>query len=216
MRVLTIIGLVIALVAFATVANGQMTRVFWGSGGGDFSVSPAVFSGSIDGGDIAAGDWTVTVPDAGWPTDPVAREAYVWTTFYADNYDGTANPPVWIGYFDTDHGLPEMNGLFIDDYGNGTMTGVCTIEIQVQDTNSNGVLDADEGTNGSLSGAIIIIRDGTGIYDGQCGYGYYFGSYFSSAFWAPQTWNWGMDITLEDCSTPVDNMSWGSIKALYQ
>lgn len=216
MRVLTVIGLVIAVIALATVAQGQMSRVFWGGGGGDFSVSPVVFSGSITGGDIAAGSWTVTVPDDAWPTDPVAREAYVWDTFFADNYDDTSNPPVWIGYFDEAHGLPDMNALFIDDYGNGTMTGVCTIEIQVQDTNINGVLDADEGTNGSLSGAIIIIRDGTGIYDGLCGYGYYFGSYFKDVFWGPETWNWGMDIALEDCSTPVQDKSWGSIKALYQ
>jgi len=97
MRALTI-ALAVALVAFASMASAFTS--FNGVGTGDFMDSPPTFIGNMEApGDILDGSWTITVPDDGWPTDPVAREAYIWTTFYAGNYE-PGTPGFWKGYFD--------------------------------------------------------------------------------------------------------------------
>jgi hypothetical protein len=214
MRALLIVFVVAAL---ATVASGETFVWFYGVGTGDFMDSPPVFQGAMDpGGDIDTGSWTITVPDAGWPTEPVARAAYVWNTFYAPNYT-PGNPSFWEGYFDIDHGASDMNSLaIVDDTNGGTMTGICSIQIQVQDINNNAVLDEGEFCSGSLSGLVIIIRNGTGVYDGMCGTGNYFGSYAKDCPNTTEAWNYGMYLWLEDCTTPVEDATWSSIKALYQ
>jgi len=215
MRTLVI---VLAVLAMASIACAQDTFVwFYGVGSGDFMDSPPTFVGNMDvGGDITAGSWTITIPDAGWPTDPVLRAQYIWDNFYAANYTA-GTPGYWKGYFDTNHGLPEMNALaIVDDTNGGTMTGVCTIEIQVDDANNDGVLDVDEFCNGSMTGLVIIIRNGEGVYDGMCGTGNFFGTYAKDCPNTIETWNYGMYLYLDDCSTPVESTTWGVIKSLYQ
>jgi len=211
--------IVFAVAALATVAYGQDETFvfFYGAGTGDFMDSPVVFGGDMDpGGDISDGSWAITIPDAGWPTDPVDRSTYIWNTFYAPNYTA-GNPSFWTGYFDTEHGATDMNDLsIIDDTNVGTMVGICSVQIQVQDTDNDGVLDEGEFCSGSLSGLVIIIRNGTGVYDGMCGTGNYFGSYMKDCPATTETWNFGMYLWLEDCTTPVQDATWGSIKALYQ
>jgi hypothetical protein len=211
--------IVFAVAALATVAYGQDETFVWfyGVGTGDFMDSPPTFVGSMDeGGDIEAGSWTITVPDDGWPTDPVERSAYIWNTFYAPNY-AAGNPSFWTGYFDDDHGLDDLNALsIVDDTNGGSMTGICSVQIQVQDLNNNTVLDEGEFCSGSLSGLVIIIRNGTGVYDGMCGTGNYFGSYEKDCPGTTETWNYGMYLWLEDCTTPVEDATWSAIKALYQ
>ena len=202
MRCLTTLVAITALLALPTCAGAQETFVwFYGAGTGDFMNSPVVFGGTMDpGGDIVAGSWTITVPDADWPTEPVARAAHIWDTYYSGNYT-PGNPSVWTGYFDVAHGGSALNDLYIiDDTNGGTMIGVCSIEIQVVDMNNNGVLDGDEFCNGSLSGLIVIIRDGgTGVYDGLCGTGNYFGTYSKVCPATTETWNYGMYLWLEGC-----------------
>jgi hypothetical protein len=211
--------IVFAVAALATAAYGQETFVwFYGVGTGDFMDSPPVFEGPMDpGGDIVDGWWSITIPDEGWPLDPVARSAHIWNTYYAPNY-APGNPSFWTGYFDTDHGAIAMNDLAIqDDTNGGSMTGICSVQIQVQDTNNNAVLDEGEFCSGSLSGLVIIIRNGTGVYDGMCGTGNYFGSYMKDCpNTTNETWNYGMYLWLEDCTTPVEDATWGAIKAMYQ
>ena len=210
--------IIIAVAVLATAAYGQETFFwFYGAGTGDFMDSPPVFGGAVDpGGDITVGSWSITVPDDGWPTDPVDRTTYIWNTFYAPNYE-VGNPGFWKGYFDIDHGLTAMNDLeIVDDTNVGTMTGICSVEIQVQDINNNGVLDEGEFCNGSLSGIVIIIREGTGVYDGMCGTGNYFGTYIKDCPATTETWNFGMYLYIQDCTSPVEDTTWGAIKALYQ
>ena len=210
--------IIIAVAVLATAAYGQETFFwFYGAGTGDFMDSPPVFGGAVDpGGDITVGSWSITVPDDGWPTDQVDRTTYIWNTFYAPNYE-VGNPGFWKGYFDIDHGLTAMNDLeIVDDTNVGTMTGICSVEIQVQDINNNGVLDEGEFCNGSLSGIVIIIREGTGVYDGMCGTGNYFGTYIKDCPATTETWNFGMYLYIQDCTSPVEDTTWGAIKALYQ
>ncbi|MCK4916446.1 MAG: hypothetical protein KAS89_09745, partial [Candidatus Eisenbacteria sp.] len=70
--------------------------------------------------------------------------------------------------------------------------------------------------SGSLDGLVIIIRDGTGVYDGMCGTGNYFGTYVKACPGTMEEWHYGMYLWLEDCTTPVEDATWGAIKALYQ
>jgi len=218
MRALTI-AVTVALFAFASVASGY--TLYYGSGNGDFMDTPPVFTGGMDpGGDITAGTWTITITDDGWPTDPVVRAQYIWDNFYAPNYT-PGTPGFWKGYFDTDHGLTAMNQLeIVDETGGGgvigTMGGVCSVEIQVEDTDSDGILDEGEFCEGSLTGLVIIIRDGSGIYDGLCGTGNYFGSYVKDCPGTYETWNFGMYLFLSDCTSNTEPDTWGGIKALYQ
>jgi hypothetical protein len=217
MRALAIV-VGIAVVALTSAASAETFVWFFGIGNGDFMDSPPVLAGGMDaGGDIDDGYWSITVHDDGWPVGPPeTRYAHVWNTFFAPHYT-PGTPGFWKGYFDTEHGLAAMNDLYIvDDTGGGTMVGYCTIEIQVQDLNSNGQLDAGEFCNGSLTGLIIIIREGTGIYDGLCGTGNYFGSYTKACPDTYETWNFGMYLWLNPCSSPVQETTWGAIKALYQ
>ena len=50
----------------------------------------------------------------------------------------------------------------------------------------------------------------------MCGTGNYFGSYVKDCPATTETWNYGMYLWLEDCTTPVENATWDAIKALYQ
>lgn len=216
MRALAIV-VAIAVVTLASAASAETFVWFFGVGNGDFMDSPPMFAGGMDpGGDILDGSWSITVHDDGWPADPAARYAHIWNEFFAPNYT-PGTPGFWKGYFDTEHGLSQMNDLYIvDDTNGGTMVGICTIEIQVQDLNMNGELDEGEFCEGSLTGLVIIIREGTGVYDGMCGSGNYFGSYVKDCPDTYESWNFGMYLWLEMCQSPVENMTWGAIKALYQ
>lgn len=212
MRVRLVIAL--AIVALAAPAFGEMNLDFFGNLDGDFIMSPVLFDGPITGGDLAPGFWSISVPDGAWPTNPLERGNFIWNNFYAPNYDPTI--PGWVGYFDVAHGLPEMSTLFLDHTDVGTMRGVCSIEITVVDDNANGILDPDEGCAGSLSGLVIIIRAGTGLYDGMCGDGYYFGTYEKECPDSLEHWFLMMHVDIEDCSTPVEDSTWGTIKSLYR
>lgn len=211
MRVLAIVA--VAAVVMASPAFGWVS--FNGVGTGDFMASPIIFEGPMEPpGDIETGLWRITIPDVGWPTDPVARDAYIWTTYYADNYKA-GTPGYWTGTFDA-----PLNPLYIQDDApapdGGTMSGACEVVITFSDDNNDGELNGDEGCSGSLSGLVIIINDGTGAYDGLCGDGNYFGSFSKECPGTLEHWNFGMYLWLDDCSTPVESMTWGAVKALYQ
>jgi len=211
MRVLAIVA--VAAVVLTSPAFGFIS--YNGVGTGDFLASPIVFEGNMaPPGDIETGLWRITIPDVGWPTEPVAREQYIWNTYYAGNYT-PGTPGYWTGRFDV-----PLNPLYIQDDApapdGGTMSGVCELEITFSDNGEVGVLDGDDGCSGSLSGLVIIINDGTGAYDGLCGDGNYFGSFAKDCPNSSETWNFGMYLWLYDCSTPVESTTWGAVKALYQ
>ena len=217
MRMLLVLALV-ALLAAAAPAS-EIFVWFYGTGIGDFiSDSPPIFTGVMSsGGDITEGSWSIAVPDASWPDTsvPAVRTQYFWDTFFAGNYT-PGTPGYWIGYIDVNHGLPTQPVLdIVDDTFGGTMTGVCTIQMLVTDDDNDGVLDDDEFCQGSFSGCIVIIREGTGIYDGYAGTGSYNGSFAVDCPGSMHTWNFGMYVWIDNAA-PVESMTWSSIKALYQ
>lgn len=213
-----IVLVVAVVIALSAPAYGQDIFVWVNSldpSGGDFMDSPPVLSGAALIDYVDVGSWSITMTDTGWPTDPVEREQYIWNTFYAPYY--IATPPArWIGHFDAST-QAALNGYFVDHTGVGTMVGVCSVMIQVDDLDGDGVLDEEEWCQpSSLSGAVILIREGTGRYDGYCGEGYYFGTRDIQCPDTYESFSYGVDIWLEPCPSAVENESWGAIKALYQ
>ena len=191
---------VLAFLTLAACAEAQELFIwFYGSGGGDFMDSPPTFTGGMDvGGDITAGSWTVSVRDDGWPTDPSARQAYIWQTFFADNYT-LGEQPYWTGYFDLDHGLMELNRIvIIDETNGGTLSGLCTFEYQVEDTNGNGELDEGEFCEGALASFAVLLRpwEGEGHWEYWGGTGNYFGTYNRDCPETHDTWWFGMYLWL--------------------
>lgn len=212
-----VVAAALLFVAQAAVADETFVW-YYGVGAGDFMDNPPVFTGAMDaGGDIVDGSWTITINDVGWPVaPPETRYQYIWNTFFAPNYvPGT--PSVWTGYFDTAHGLSALNTIaIVDNTNGGTMSGVCSVQIEVQDLDNDMVLDEGEFCTGSLAGIVVIIRDGEGCYDGMCGTGNYYGTYEKNCPGTLESWNFGMYLWLDDCSTPVETTSWGMIKAMFQ
>jgi hypothetical protein len=175
--------------------------------------SPVVYSGNIYNGDLNPGTWDITVPDAGWPGtgDPGARWLHIWTTYYV--YDPGAY--VWTGTF-------EECDIQLFHTGVGSMRGICDMTFQVQDWNENGILDYDECMDG-LSGAVIIIHEGTGAYAELCGQGTYSGYYLRSCD-LPESdpdymgdfVDFRMALWLDECGMSTDQTTWGAVKALFR
>jgi hypothetical protein len=210
-RCLVVVAAVVA-VFVAGVVLGQVHLEFECSGVGNMAaVSPVVYSGSIDSGDLAPGYWQVTIDDTGWPsiTDPEARWAYLLANYYT--FDGM----VWTGYFESNH-------LYLEKYDpdGGSMQGTCDMTFQIIDYNFNGEIDPDECMDG-LSGAVIIIEDGTGVYALLCGDGTYSGSYDRDCVVGSPTYmqddvQFGMQLDLEECGMDTETSTWSSVKSLFR
>jgi hypothetical protein len=191
-------ALVLAAAALfiAGVAYGQVHYEFHCTGSGNMvkTGNPVSYSGQIDGGDLAPGVWTIDVPDGMWPAvgDDAVRWEYIWTTYYV--YD--PSPQIWTGTFDD-------NDLYLEKTGTGSMQGTCDLTFQIIDMNGDGIVDPSECMDG-LSGAVIIIRDGTGAYAQLCGQGTYQGFYFRDCVISNPTYmldnvDFNMQLDLEDC-----------------
>jgi hypothetical protein len=173
--------------------------------------SPVIYSGAIDGGDLAPGTWLMDVDDTGWPptSTPGPRWDYLWTTYYI--YD--PGPMIWTGTFDN-------NYLFLEKTGTGTMQGTCDLTFQIIDMDGDGVLDPGECMDG-LSGAVIIIQDGTGAYAQLCGQGTYEGFYFRDCDEGSPTYmldnvDFNMQLDLEDCGMATGPSTWSAVKSLFE
>lgn len=197
---------------FASVAYSQVHFEFHCTGSGNMvKDSPVIYAGAIDGGDLAPGTWTITVDDLGW--DPVGNDAlrwdYIWVNYYV--YDPGAF--IWTGTFDNNH-------LFLEKTGIGSMQGVCDLTFQLIDMNGNAILDPEECMDG-LSGAVIIIQDGTGSYAELCGEGTYEGFYFRDCVVASPTYmldnvDFNMQLDLEDCAMATGASTWSAVKSLFE
>jgi len=201
-----------AVLLLAGVASAQVTYSFYCVGTGNMvKDSPVVYSGNINTGDLAPGIWTITIDDAGWPAvgDDATRWAYIYTNYYV--YDPVAF--VWDGFF-------QQNLLYLEKTAIGTMNGDCDMSIQIVDFNMNGIIDGNECFDG-LSGAVIIIEDGTGAYAQLCGNGTYNGSYFRdcdelSATYMLDNVDFNMQLDLVDCGMSAEASTWSAVKSLFR
>jgi hypothetical protein len=197
------------------VAGAYTEYEFTCLGHGKMAVeSPVVYHGTITVGGLAPGTWAISVPDAGWPSigDPAARWAYIWNTYYAPNYN--VQDMVWTATF-------QDCSFDLVHTGAGTLRGVGDITFQILD-DGNQIVDPWECSDG-VSGAIIIIHEGTGQYAELCGNGSYSGFYSRSCELVPgqpdymyDDVNFIMTLWLEECGMATDASTWGAVKALFR
>jgi len=196
----------------ASVAYSQVHFEFHCTGSGNMvKDSPAVYAGAIDGGDLAIGTWAITVDDLAWPAagNDAVRWDHIWVSYYI--YDPGAQ--IWTGTFDN-------NDLYLEKTGVGSMQGTCDLTFQIIDMNGNGTVEPEECMDG-LSGAVIIIQDGTGPYAELCGQGTYEGFYFRDCDTGSPTYmldnvDFNMQLDLEDCAMATGASTWSAVKSLFE
>lgn len=167
------------------------------------------------------GTWTVEIDDSLWPepgdTDPTRFE-YIWTNFFADQYDATPLAEAWYGTFDglTLPATPRFE--FNTTSPGGLLVGDITFRIMVRDGNGDGVLgDAEKYSNHNLTATVSVNPDfGTGYFMITCGQGSIASGNFN--FVDPP----GVDVLqitgqlqTYPCPSPTEETSWGTIKAMY-
>ncbi len=189
------------------------------NGSGSLMKNGATYTGIFMYG--MSGTWTIDLDDSLWPdeSDSTARFDYIWDEFFADNYDDTPGAKAWYGYFDglTLPTTPQF--LFVTTSPGGTVGGDITLVIMIRDWDSNGILSQSEKhRNSQLTSTTLINPDlGTDTFVGICGYGALSSGNFK--FVNPPADNYIQLVgylDTEPCPNPVEDSSWGTIKALYQ
>lgn len=206
------IFMAVMMVAAVAVAYDQYNLHCDGDGN-MVKASPPVYTGPIaSGSDFYPGTWTMVVDDTGWPgiADPAARWAYIWTNYY--EYDDFGY--IWTGTFNCDLSL-------VHD-GVGSLIGVNDLTFQLLDGDFDGILDPEECMDG-MSGAVIIINEGSGAYATLCGNGSYSGYYFRTCDVGPgdpsymyDDVHFDMELWLDECGMGTDETTWGAVKALFR
>jgi hypothetical protein len=187
------------------------------SGLTNFLVSPVIFNGSIDAGEplLVGGFWTLQIDDTGWPadTDKAARRSYIEATYFIPNYDFG----FWTATFDenTTNSAPFWSA---GKAGVGSMTGTATTQITIEDLNFNGVIDPDERAFSIFSGTLIVVKNGDGLFAGFCGIGSYSGALVNPdpANYADEIYSGSTILDVEECSVPVEEVTWGQVKSMYR
>lgn len=200
-----------AALLVAGTASAYQTYTFHCDGFGNMvAQQPPVYTGGITGPDLSPGDWTMTLMTSGWPGigDPAARWAYIWSNYYALTYDDFFC--IWTGTFDCELDLVHT--------GVGTMNGICDLTFQILDGDCDQILDPEECSDG-LSGAVIIIHEGTGAYAELCGNGSYSGNYYRNCTepdYMLDEVHFDMELLLDECGMGTDLSTWGAVKALFR
>jgi hypothetical protein len=208
------------LFATASITNAQVpTHIEYGfSGYGNFMVSPVHYTGSINSGEplLVGGTWNMWVDDTGWPpdTDPLVRWNYIDATYFTPNYDPILG--TWTGTFDENS--TSSSPTWDAGHTLGTLAGTATLQITISDFDFDGVIDPDERSFSIFSGTLIVVKNGTGIWAGYCGLGSFSGTSMNN-----DPWNFADDyvegytiLDIEDCGVPVEEITWGHVKSIYQ
>jgi hypothetical protein len=209
------VATVAASLLLVGIAGAQVHYEFHCTGTGNMVLdSPPVYGGNIDGGDLAPGTWSITIEDDGWPapggpTDPNGR----WDYLFLNHYVWDPGAHTWTATFSD-------GPLYLEKTGQGSMSGVADLTVQIIDVNPNGVIDPFECLDG-LHGAVIIIQDGTGIYVHLCGDGTYEGSYYRDCTVGSGTYmldnvEFDMYLDLEDCAMGTQASTWSCVKSLFK
>ena len=219
MKVLVLIVACAVVSVFAPVAAqvpGHIEYDF--SGTGNLMVSPVAYGGPIDTGEplLVGGTWAISIDDAGWPgdTDKLARWNYIALTYFAPNYNSTVGS--WTGVFNaaTTASAPQWRAGRPDV---GDLLGTTEVQFTIQDFDFDALIDPDERMFMVVSGTIIVVKNGTGMWAGYCGLG-------SLSGWTENMdpWNWADDniqggtaLDIEDCSVPTQDVTWGHVKSAY-
>jgi hypothetical protein len=214
MNRLTLAAALLALLVFVALPAHADDSWFVGlNGSGSLLASGADYSGTFMFGMM--GTWEIDVDDSLWPPPGPARFDYIWTTFFADNYDGTHQAEAWYGTFDG-LTLPTTPRFEFDTTSpGGLLIGDITLRVMVRDWNGNGVLDeAEKNSNLNLNATLSVNPDfGTGYFLITCGHGSIASGNFN--FSDPDPLQITGQLQTYPCPSPTEETSWGTIKALY-
>ena len=212
-----------ALLAFALLvvqpAAADTTYSLGMNGLGSLMKSPVVYSGTFLYGFAPTDTWEITVDDSTWPdpADSTARFNYIWDNFFADNYQDITGGENWKGYFNSST-LPSTP-QFEFNTASGVIAGDITFTILIRDWYADGILSQDEKHDSSNLSATLNINPGlgTGSFVNVCGHGSVSTGAFN--FVNPPTDDsvqiFGQ-LQTYTCPSPVEDISWGAIKALYE
>ena len=215
---ITFLSVLVLLCAAQAHADSYMIQL---TGSGGLMLNGADYSGTIDAG--MAGTWTLELDDSLWPddSDSTARFDYIWSTFFADNYNGTTGGEHWMGYF-TAETLPSSPLLTLDTSVPGGVLGMNTsFTVQVRDYYADGVLSQYEKHHSCQMAFTYSVETplGTGAFTDYCGEGS--GSNGSFNFVNPPAadqleFPFFSQLNLWFCGAPVEDSTWGAIKALFR
>ncbi len=188
-------------------------------GVGSLMMSPVVYSGNFMWG--LGGTWEITLDDSLWPadTDSTTRFDYIWTNFFADHYIDTVGAESWTGNFDGATLLAPPHFRFDTISPAGVIEGDITFSILVRDWYADGILSQQEKHhNLNLSATLSLDPDlGEGYFEDTCGHG-------SVSSGNVNFHNPPMDDDVQivgqlqtyTCPSPVEETTWGAVKALFQ
>ena len=190
------------------------------SGSGGFMLNDADYSGNIDAGMV--GTWTLDVDDSLWPdeSDSTARFDYIWSTFFADNYNDVSGAQHWTGYFDSST-LPSTPLMILDTTTPGGILGMNTsFTVKVRDYYADGVLSQYEKHHACQMAFTFSVETplGTGTFEDYCGDGSSSNGSFN--FVNPPAedlleYPFFGQLNVWFCGAPVEDSTWGTIKALF-
>ncbi|MBN2565458.1 MAG: hypothetical protein JXB46_07080 [Candidatus Eisenbacteria bacterium] len=188
------------------------------NGSGSLMMSPVVYSGNYMFGLV--GSWEITLDDSLWPSaaDSTARFNYIWDHFFAANYNNVVGGEHWLGYFNSSTLTAPPHFRFDLVSPAGVMEGDITFTVLVRDWYADGILSQSEKhRNLNLSATLSINPDlGTGEFEDLCGHGSVSSGNFN--FVNPPTLDVLQlvgQIQTYTCPSPVEDTTWGAIKALF-
>jgi hypothetical protein len=181
---------------------------------------PAQYSGIFTSG--ADGTIEFTLTDTGWPdpSDPDARFAYIWSTYFAANYNNaTPGAEKWTGSILGTFSMATSNAPA--GY-NGTCQGNINAKFMIRDMNANGILDESEKFSiqyNTLDGRLSkpCAFPSTGEMACKTGSGALNSNGF--AFTYPPSFNvlnGNGNLNLVTCPSAADPSTWGSVKSLFR
>lgn len=188
-------------------------------GVGSLMKSPVIYSGNFMFGLV--GTWEITLVDSMWPdpADSTARFDYIWVNFFADNYIDTWGAESWTGHFDGVTLMAPPHFRFDTISPAGAIEGDISFSILVRDWYADQILSQQEKHhNLNLSATLSVNPDlGEGYFEDTCGHGSVSSGNFN--FHNPP-----MDDDVQivgqlqtyTCPSPVEETTWGAVKALFQ
>jgi hypothetical protein len=188
------------------------------AGTGGLLSSPINYTGSITAGEplLIGGTWDLGIDDTGWPSDAdkAARWSYVNSTYFAPNYSPISLS--WTAIFNqsTTASSPTWTA---GNTGVGDLMGTAVVQMSISDFDGDVFIDPDERGFMLLSGTLIVVKFGTGIWAGYCGLGSYSGFTFSSdpVNYVDHDISGSTILDIEDCTVANEKVTWGSVKQKY-
>jgi hypothetical protein len=186
---------------------------------GSLMESPVVYSGNFMFGLFGA--WEITLDDSMWPSpaDSTARFNYIWDNYFADNYSSIVGAESWTGYFNSATLIAAPRFRFDTTSPVGAMEGEITFQVLVRDWYADGNLSQQEKHHNLNMSATLNLNPslGEGYFANTCGHGSVSSGNFNFHN-PPMKDNLQIVGQLQTytCPSPVEETTWGMMKALYR